>query len=356
MIKRDEQLLQFPVQEFINSMEKRRLHDGRLVGIFDLMRDGRELAAAIRSARERPQDELPAALDGVIDPYLQFVVGEAEKCESTGLRLMDIWRYFRHTWVNQYRSVPGRSMMFLARDRAAKNHPVMGIGAISSPVVQIRERDAWIGWHPSVFIKEVREKPTERIARWMVRTVNSALGELFVKDFIEDRLVTRARLRSPTSATIKDLIREGREERERHHRFVQSKDYKQAKTARTVDTHWEERARSHLFRSKRALALAELLQVREVLQRHFGKRPTAAKLSSLLEDPNGVRTALRILRKAKADRVGILMADISVCGAVQPYNALLVGKLVAMLASSPEVGGRGSGASFPSARCVRQPW
>src|SRR5262249_26163924 len=45
----------------------------------------------------------------------------------------------------------------------------------------------------------------------------------------------------------------------------------------------------------------------------------------------------RILKKAKADRVGIAVADISVCGAVQPYNAILGGKLVAMLATSPEV-------------------
>jgi hypothetical protein len=31
------------------------------------------------------------------------------------------------------------------------------------------------------------------------------------------------------------------------------------------------------------------------------------------------------------------MADITVCGAVQPYNAVLGGKLVAMLSASPEV-------------------
>jgi hypothetical protein len=45
----------------------------------------------------------------------------------------------------------------------------------------------------------------------------------------------------------------------------------------------------------------------------------------------------KILKKAKADRVGIAVADIAVCGAVQPYNAILGGKLVAMLAASPEV-------------------
>ncbi|MGZ5889512.1 MAG: Druantia anti-phage system protein DruA [Hyphomicrobium sp.] len=34
---------------------------------------------------------------------------------------------------------------------------------------------------------------------------------------------------------------------------------------------------------------------------------------------------------------GIAVADITVCGAVQPYNAILGGKLVAMLAASPEI-------------------
>src|SRR4051812_28501983 len=48
--------------------------------------------------------------------------------EFTGLRLMDVWRYFRHTWTNQYTSVPGRTMVFLVRDRASENHPVIGIG------------------------------------------------------------------------------------------------------------------------------------------------------------------------------------------------------------------------------------
>jgi hypothetical protein len=52
---------------------------------------------------------------------------------------------------------------------------------------------------------------------------------------------------------------------------------------------------------------------------------------------SGSDTIRRVLKKAKADRVGISIADIMVCGAVQPYNALLGGKLAAMLAASTEV-------------------
>lgn len=76
---------------------------------------------------------------------LEFVTPDAV-CKHTGLRLNDIWRYFRHTWVNSYRSVPGRSMMVLVRDAAGPNHLIIGLAALGSSVVQSSVRDAWIGW------------------------------------------------------------------------------------------------------------------------------------------------------------------------------------------------------------------
>ena len=45
----------------------------------------------------------------------------------------------------------------------------------------------------------------------------------------------------------------------------------------------------------------------------------------------------KIVRKAKADRVGTAIADLTICGAVPPYNEILGGKLVAMLMVGPEV-------------------
>jgi hypothetical protein len=43
------------------------------------------------------------------------------------------------------------------------------------------------------------------------------------------------------------------------------------------------------------------------------------------------------VRFGKAERVGIGMMDITVCGAVAPYNAILGGKLACLLMGSPEV-------------------
>jgi hypothetical protein len=45
----------------------------------------------------------------------------------------------------------------------------------------------------------------------------------------------------------------------------------------------------------------------------------------------------QIVRMLKGERVGVNMMDITVCGAVAPYNLLLGGKLVCLLLCSPEV-------------------
>src|SRR5439155_24540603 len=137
------------------------------VSIFSLMRDGRELAGRLREAQGiADEDARILSLNRCVDPYLQPVVGD-ERCEHTGLLLADIWRYFRHTWTNHYSSTPGRQIAFLIRDRAAENHPVIGIGAYGSAVVQLTARDEWIGWTPDAFLKRLRTEP-HRLGSWIL--------------------------------------------------------------------------------------------------------------------------------------------------------------------------------------------
>ena len=148
LIERDSQIREASVIEFIKSMEKRRLMPKGWHSILSLMRDGEELAERLREILEVDNTEVQAdLLARVIQPYIQ-VVETAAICEHTGLRLNDIWRYFRHTWVTSYKSVPGRSMMILIRDAAAPNHPVIGIASLASSVVQQSTRDKWIGSEP----------------------------------------------------------------------------------------------------------------------------------------------------------------------------------------------------------------
>ena len=326
LVKRDVQLQQASVREFVGRMERRREFKGRFVSVFSLMRDGRELAAALERSQGAPLDA------SIMAPYLQFV--DDGKCERTGLRLMDIWRYFRHGWSNQYVSTPGRSMMFLVRDAAAEFHPVIGIGAIASPIVQVRERDMWIGWHPAAFLGDLEARPAPAYARWLVRVVEEGIGGLYLQDLLEDELVSPGTLRRPTADVIEKLRADAKQKRAEHHRFTHRQEHK---GKQGDEASWEKRARSDLFRSKRAGTLADLLEVRLTLGRFLDPEPTEAGLREMLADPRGRQAITRLVRKAKGDRVGILMADISVCGAVPPYNALTGGKLVAMLAASPEV-------------------
>lgn len=143
LVKRDEQLREPVTRRFIRGMERKSVYNGRIVSIYSIIREGRELADSLRAARSLRGDERIRALRDTINPYIQFI-DKSERCEHTGLRLQDVWRYFRHTWTNQYSVTPGRSMAFLIRDCARENHPVIGIGSLGSPIVQIRERDSWI--------------------------------------------------------------------------------------------------------------------------------------------------------------------------------------------------------------------
>ena len=326
-VKRDEQLLEPATRRFIKGMEQKSVHYGELNSIYSVFRDGRELAASLRSVRSLEGEERIDALGKVIDPYLQFV-NEAEYCEHTGMRLQDIWRYFRHTWTNQYTVTPGRSMAFIIRDRAVKQHPVIGIGSLGSPIMQIRERDSWIGWQPDVFIELAKESPSEELGSWIQKTVEKAIDEIYLEDFFEEELVSLTDIRTPKPEILQRLIAFGEKQRELHHRLASVKEMKSSMKRYDIGStaeHWQARARTHLFRSKRALQLADMLKSRIVIQNHFSKQPSGKEVCSLLNTGVGRQIVKKVLRKAKADRVGIAMADITVCGAVAPYNIVLGG-------------------------------
>lgn len=331
LIKRDEQLATPSVRRFVLAMEKPREFNGKFVSIFSLMRDGNELAEALQSVGDC-EDADPARLREVVDPYLQVV--SAERCAQTGLKLMDIWRYFRLTWSNQYTSTPGRTMMILIRDRAAAFHPIIGIAALGSAVVQLAERDNWIGWQPTVFLETLRAAPTLRMARWFSARLQTALDELYVDDLVKDGLYWPTLWENPAAEAIQRLLKEAESRRRDHHRFVKPSDFKRIHDPDDV-AGWRQHAESDLFRSKRCLALADLLSARHALEPYLYPKATRGGLSRALDDVKARRAIMSVLRRAKADAVGTEIADLAVCGAVAPYNALLGGKLVSMLAVSP---------------------
>lgn len=320
-LRRDEQLSRPSVRRFVGAMERAHLHRGRFVSVFDLMRDGRELADSLVGA-ERP--------DGTVEPYVQVV--DDSVCELTGFRLHDVWRYFRHTWSNAYSSVPGRSMPILVRDAATPYHTVIGLAAISSPVVQIAERDRWMGWETDQFIAAVADEPTIEVARWFAARMKAQLAEIHTADLLRDGVLQPADLRDPSAETIARLRADAERHRRRHHRSSVVREVRNIE----LDA-WVERAETDLFRGKRATALADALEAQMHVRKHLKARPSVAGLSNALADPRAKAQLRKLVRRARGERVGTVIADLTVCGAVAPYNALAAGKLVGALAVSPTV-------------------
>ncbi len=335
LLERDAQLMQPPTRRFIREMERRRRVGAEWHSIYSLMRDGASLAKGLQAVLSVPAGpQRVEALRRTLDPYVEVVESDSV-CRLTGLRLVDVWRYFRHTWTTPYFSTPGRRMLFLIRDRAAKNHPVIGIGALGSAIVQLAPRDAMIGWTPDHLAADLAERPTTKWAKWLDESLRSLIRSIHVTDLKKKLGLTSSSLQSPSETDIAKLRKLASSERKLHHLYPKRNLHKS--TTLASDANWLLQAKTHLFTSKRAGTLADLLEARRQLQRAGFREPNVECLKSVLAKPGFKRAAATILRHVKAAHVGVDMMDITVCGAIPPYNALLGGKLVSLLLASAEV-------------------
>lgn len=335
LLDRDTQLSESSVVQFIKNMEKRRLTPRGWHSIFSVMRDGELLASELRNSLEPDGGSEGGGLESCISPYLQFVTPDA-LCEHTGLRLNDIWRYFRHTWVNSYRSIPGRSMMVLVRDAAGPNHPVIGIAALGSSVVQSSVRDQWIGWDLEGTCARLEQMRPKKAIRWVLDWSNTLLRDIYVADFVRDGVIAWAQIRRPDKAALTRLEKESARAIQQHRLYPLSA--KETEGATLNARQWRERAENPLFRSKRAKQLAKLLRIRQMLQASEVTEDIPQKRWQELLHTSAFRTTIgQLIRAVKGERVGINMMDITVCGAIAPYNHLLGGKLTCMLLCSPEL-------------------
>jgi hypothetical protein len=257
-------------------------------------------------------------------------------CEQTGLRLGDIWRYFRHTWSNTYKSIPGRSMMILIRDAAARCHPVIGIAGLGSSVVQQKTHDKWIGWDGVVIVKRLEETPPKKASRWLNSQLESLIQGVYKKDLFRDGLLTRAELLRPSEKVVQRLLKESNRAIKRHRLYPHAAKHKRA-TDNTGKVNWAEQAETSLFRSKRAKLLYTLLSIRRTFFDFQIGDCSAEELKAAFQTSRFRGGVAQLCRLLKAERVDINMTDITVCGAVASYNVLLGGKLVCMLLCSAEV-------------------
>lgn len=335
LVGRNAYLREPAVVDFVRGMERRKLTKRGWHSIYSLMRDGQELSEKLgRIALVSDQEQRAVSLAETISPYLQFVERESI-CDHTGLRLSDIWRYFRLTWVNQHKSQPGRSIMLLVRDAASRNHPVIGIAALGSSVIQNRVRDEWIGWEPKTFFRGlVYSKET---IRWLITTLENLISGIYIDDLYKEGVCKKSEIDQPTTQVITRLKTEADSELILHHRNPQRPSHSAPQSGFDEDLNWAGRACTHLFRSKRCQQLAKLLWIRQVFQSYGLISGTGLALKRAVRSSEVCSAIDELIRMTKAEHVGSQMMDITVCGAIAPYNSLLGGKLVCMLLCSPEV-------------------
>jgi hypothetical protein len=224
-------------------------------------------------------------------------------------------------------------MAILIRDRSVPNHPVIGIAALGSSVVQQSVRDSWIGWDAKGIVDRFCLSPTRAKVRWLQDRIEEQIAALYVRDLIRDGLVTRGQIKRPTEEVFKILLAESEKSIKTHRLYPDKTRLKE--TTRGED--WKLTAETTLFRSKRCKQLATLLSTRLTFQKLVLERIASKDLLSTMQNPRVRRAVTQICRTLKGERVGISMMDITVCGAVAPYNSILGGKLICILLCSSEI-------------------
>ena len=183
--------------EFIKRMENSGTNKQSIAA---LIADGVELAERMELAHAGV-----IKIEQAIHPYLQLV-RENDRDEFTGLKISEIWRYFRLTWSTPAETTPGRTMQYLIRDAAHPMHAVMGIASLENCAVQITCRDDYIGWNQKAFIDRIITLNTDCAEKEFKQLLVYLEDGIAGIDYSE--LCTKMVIENPTDTDIQLLLDE----------------------------------------------------------------------------------------------------------------------------------------------------
>lgn len=300
---------------FIDEMERSSKNHK---GIINLIAEGPELFERLEKVKNGH-----LSIEKAIVPYLQLV--NDEKDPFTGLRLRDIWRYFRLTWSNPAENTPGRTLQYLVRDAASPNHAIMGIASLENCPLRILDRDKFIGWEPESFISNYGKSPSAK-----KESIHALLR--FIDESIEDidysKICKEDDVRNPTSELIDKLSLS---------RITAiDNSNKQLRIPMQTKADRDNYANS-LFNKKRVVAISKLLTAKYHFLKLLQSANFIAEYDKFIESKDGIKYINDALLAHKSRHIGSSMMELNVCGAIPPYNEILSGKLVALLALSPQV-------------------
>jgi hypothetical protein len=340
------QLAQPSVRAFLERVERRRDRGTACrSSIVDLIDDGADLAGELAKIAVLPEPEREQALSRIVEPVIELCEPGA-RCAETGLPLIDVWRYFRHTWAHEYRPMPGRQMLLLIRNAKRPNRPIMGIAMLASPVMRLAARDHWIGWHTDAaqLLVESGEWPGAEFGDALWRRVDASIADVRWED-----LATAAEISRPTEAVALRLEQRAAgaafardAELRAHfgtHRTGQNhvRPHRGSVTAVSADADWIAASNDLLFVRKRSETLSRLLFAKQVFRSVNLRRWPAQGVQRLFASRDGRRALDVAMGEFRKAGLSSELSDVSICGAVHPYNELLGGKLVALLLGCREV-------------------
>lgn len=313
--------------EFIQRMERKN-PSGH--SIDELIADGKELA-----------ERLALAKKGIIDasetvkPYLQLVV-ENERDKYTGIKISDIWRYFRLTWSTPAETTPGRTMQYLIRDAAHPMHAVMGIASLENCAVQITCRDDYIGWNQKVFIERITKMDSEGARgefEKLLRYIKIGISGIDYKE-----LCTQATVENPTDEDIQQLLDYATSAEQRRQELLREGEIEGIDDDDKSDLgSISKDAEVALYRRKRAEQLGRLLMAKKAILDIYNSSNFNDRWVDFCNSESGNSSIRTALVAQKKQHIGSSLMELNVCGAIPPYNEILGGKLVALLALSPQV-------------------
>lgn len=313
--------------EFINKMEDS--NDSKH-SISELIGDGEELVSRLERAKKGE-----IQIEDVIKPYLQLV-HENDRDEFTGIKLSDIWRYFRLTWSTPAETTPGRTMLYLIRDAAHPMHAVMGIASLENCAVQITCRDDYIGWNQKAFIDRITQMDSKSALRefeQLLSYLEDGIAGIDYSELCKDDVV-----KNPTDTDIQLLFDEAAYAEQSRQQFLRNE-----MDSDSIDTEKSDLGRiskdteAALFHRKRAEQLARLLSAKKTITRVCNSDDFDKIWIDFCNSEQGNSAIRCALVAQKTKHIGSSLMELNVCGAIPPYNEILGGKLVALLATSPQV-------------------
>lgn len=344
---RMQQLAETSTQSFLAYMHRERNFGGTSLSVDVLVDDGVSLAEALRMGRD-------GNLENVVDPYIQFV--DDSSCPQTGYKLQDIWRYFRHTWSTEYRATPGRSLSFLVRNRARPYHPVIGIVSLANAVIQLRDRDDFIGWTTEGVVKKISQDPAfwHEWRQMALEYLREAKGAIRSDDLLmevgecDSIAETAKRLQAIAvkeherrKSDLTDVFQEAQESNR------QTGPTRLITTTADGRVDWVALSETPLYRRKRAATLADILFAEHQFQNAdtdgerilgiLSKELVGEKYRSSNFNPDFERAFKIAVREVKKAGVATRIMDVNVCGASPVYREILGGKLAALSLFAEEV-------------------